>query len=270
MKKILVGLVAVVFASSSGAQEAPTDNRYDVVGKIFQPFWSVLLAGGEGRDKAASLQIVMREVTGRLPKEFEGGTLDAAIQFPDKVKLIAPVLGERMTVCRSGDKVWAVPGAKIEYLLKQFAGKLPPPTEKANTPLFLPITAQQAVFLPALFVMEEEKIFEELNGEQTRVLSGGLMPELAKAAKAEDFRASVWVASGYLPRQIKVVQKDFTATVGIENLVFAPALAPSVWAPPEGETDVYWTTPDVLEQLLFVLMNSVQSKEGEEPWMKVR
>ncbi len=270
MKALLTCLTIVLISSSLRAQEPPTENRYDIIGKVFAPFWSVLLAGGEGRDKAASLKIVMREVTGRLPKEFEGATLDAAVQFPDKVKLVAPVLGERMTVCRNGDEVWAVPGAKIEYLLKQFADVLPRPTEKANTPLFLPITAQQAVFLPALFVMEDGKVFEDLNGESTRVLSGGLMPELAKAAKAEDFRASIWVAAGYYPRQIKVVQKSFTATVGIEDLKFAPALPRTVWEPAPGETDVYRTTPDVLEQLLFVLMNSVQSQEGEEPWMKVR
>ncbi len=250
--------------------EAPTENRYDVVAKVFQPFWTVLLAGGEGRDRAMALKIVMSEVTGRLPKEFEGATLDAAAQFPDKVKLVAPVLGERMTVCRNGDEVWATPGAKIEYLLKQFAGKLPKPTEKKNTPLFLPITAQQAIFLPALFVMEEAVTIEDLDGEPTRVLSGGLMPELAKAAKAEDFRASMWIGDGYVPRQIKVVQKTFTATVKIEDLQFAPGFQAVVWNPPAGETDVYRTTPEVLEQLLFVLMNSVQSKEGEEPWMKLQ
>ncbi len=261
----------VVFGSLGFLRaEAPTENRYDVVAKIFQPFWSVLLAGGEGQDRAMALKIVMSEVTGRLPKEFEGATLDAAAQFPDKVKLTAPVLGERMTVCRNGDEVWAVPGAKIEYLLKQFAGKLPKPTEKKNTPLFLPISAQQAVFLPALFVMEEGVLIEDLDGEPTRVLSGGLMPELAKAAKAEDFRASIWVADGYVPRQIKVVQKTFTATVKIKDLQFAPGFQSVVWNPPVGETDVYKTTPEVLEQLLFVLMNSVQSKEGEEPWMKLQ
>ncbi len=270
MKTLFVCLAAFLIFAPLRAQEAPTENRYDIIGKVFQPFWSVLLAGGEGRDKAASMEIVMRKVTGRLPKEFEGATLKAGVQFPDKVKLIAPVLGETMTVCRNGDEVWATPGAKIEFLLKQFEGKLPRPTEKANTPLFLPISAQQAIFLPALFVLEEGQVIEDLNGEQTRVLSGGLMPELAKAAKAEDFRASIWVAAGYLPRQIEVVQKDFTATVEINKLQFAPALKPSVWEPEPDQTDVYKTTPDVLEQLLFVLMNSMQSKEGEQPWMNVR
>ena len=59
-----------------------------------------------------------------------GASLQAAVQFPDKVKLQAPVLGEEITVCRNGDKVWAYPGAKVEFLLKRFKGKGPPPTKK--------------------------------------------------------------------------------------------------------------------------------------------
>jgi hypothetical protein len=223
----------------------------------------VLLAGGQGENKAVSFHMVMKDVTGRLPKQFNGATLDAAVQFPNKVKLTAPVLGEQVTVCRNGQDVWAVPGEKMEYLLKQFAHALPKPTKKNDTPLFIPITAQQAVFLPAVFVFDEGKQFDELNGEQTRVITGGLMQELGKATKAEDFRAAIWVAAGYVPRQIKITRRDFTATVVIEDLKFAPKLQGKTWQPPEGATNVYHTTPDVLEQLLFVVMNSVNLKQGD-------
>lgn len=239
------------------AAEAPADNRFDIIFKVFKPFFSVLLVGGKQGDRAASLRLIMRDVTGRLPAQFRGATLEAAVQFPDKLKLQAPVLGEQITVCRNGNEVWATPGEKVEYLLKQFAGKLPKPRKSTNTPLFLPITAQQAIFLPALFVLDEGKTYEDINGEPTRVISGSLMPELATATKAEDFRATMWVAAGYLPRQIKVTRRDFTATVGIEELTFAPSLPPATWLPPAGTQDIYRTTPEVLEQLLFVVMNSV-------------
>jgi outer membrane lipoprotein-sorting protein len=258
--------VLLVFATSAVAQETPapagppSENRYDIVWKMLKPFFSVLLEGGQSPDKAASFHMTMTEVTGRLPKDFNGATLDAAVQFPNKVKLTAPVLGEQVTVCRNGNDVWAVPGEKIEYLLKQFAGKLPAPTKKKDTPLFIPITAQQAVFLPALFTFEEGKQFEDLNGEKTRVITGGLMPELGKVTKAEDFRATMWVAEGYIPRQIKITRRDFTATVTIEDLKFQPKLPGKTWLPPEGATNVYHTTPEVLEQLLFVVMNSVNLK----------
>lgn len=258
---LLVGLLAgsplPLRAQSAPPESAPSENRYDIVGKVFRPFFGVLLVGGKEADRAASMRLVMKDVTGRLPKEFAGATLQAAVQFPDKVKLSAPVLGEEITVCRNGDEVWATPGEKVEFLLKQFAGKLPKPTKKTNTPLFLPITAQQAIFLPALFVLDDGKTYEDLNGEPTRVISGGLMPELAKATKAEDFRAALWVAPGYLPRQVRVTRRDFNATVAIEDLTFAPKLPASTWQPPADATDIYRTTPEVLEQLLFVIMNSL-------------
>jgi hypothetical protein len=255
---LLVLVSATAFAQQP--QGAPAENRYDIVAKVLSPFFSVLLAGGESENKAASFRMVMTEVTGRLPKEFHGATLEAAVQFPNKVKLSAPVLGEQVTVCRNGREVWAVPGEKMEFLLQQFAGKLPAPSKKTDTPIFLPITAQQAVFLPALFVFDEGKQFEDLGGEPTRVISGGLMPELAKAVKGEDFRVTLWVAAGHVPKQVKITRRDFTATVTIEDLKFAPKLPGKTWQPPEGVTNVYRTTPEVLEQLLFVVMNSVNLK----------
>jgi outer membrane lipoprotein-sorting protein len=263
MKRALAVLALLATSGSLFAQSGPpAENRYDIVAKVFRPFFSVLLAGGQDPDKAMSFRMVMTEVTGRLPKEFKGATLEAAVQFPNKVKLSAPVLGEQVTVCRNGQQVWAVPGEKIEYLLKQFSGDLPKPTKKTNTPLFLPVTAQQAVFLPALFVIADDgKRFEDLDGEPTRVISGTLMPELAKATKAEDFKAELWVAAGYVPRQIKITRRDFTATIAIKDLQFAPKLPGKTWQPPVGVTDIYRTTPDVLEQLLFVVMNSVNKQK---------
>ena len=163
-----------------------------------------------------------------------GASLQAAVQFPDKVKLQAPVLGEEITVCRNGDNVWAYPGAKVEFLLKRFKGK-PPPTKK-KTPLYLPITPQQAIFLPALFTVARADVAEvqTFNGEDCRVITAGLMPELARSAKAEGFRARMWVAPGYFPRRMEITQPDFVAVTDIKDLKFSPSLPASTWQPPTG------------------------------------
>lgn len=244
----------------------PSTNPYDVIGNVFAPFWSVLLAATDSPNKACTMTLVMSEVSGRLPKEMEGAILKAAVQFPDKVKLTAPVMGENITVCRNGDAVWAVPGAKVEFLLKQFDAK-PPPTRKTKTPLYLPITAQQAIFLPALFTIVKPDVAEvqELNGEECRVITAGLMPELAKAVKAEGFRAQMWVAPGYIPRRIAVTQPDFTAVVDIKDLRFGPALVPATWEPPAGVTDIYRSNADMLDAVLFVVMNSLERKDFALP-----
>jgi hypothetical protein len=252
-------------------QDPPRDTPYDVIGRVFAPFWSVLLAATDNPNKACTMTIIMRDVTGRLPKEMSGATLKAAVQFPDKVKLTAPVLGENITVCRNGDDVWATPGAKVEYLLKQFKSK-PAPTRKSKTPIYLPITAQQAIFLPALFTVLNADVadVQELDGVDCRVITAGLMPDLAKAAKAEGFRAQMWVAPGYIPRRIAITQPDFTATVEIPELKFGKALVPATWEPPAGVTDVYHTNADMLDAVLFVVMNSLQMKEGDAPWQHAK
>jgi outer membrane lipoprotein-sorting protein len=264
-------LLAVSLSIAQAQQTPPRDNPYDVIGKVFSPFWSVLLADTKNPNKACSMTIEMTEVTGRLPKQMTGAALEAAVQFPDKVKLTAPVLGEQITVCRNGDKVWAYPGAKVEFLLNRFKGK-PRPTKKNNTPIYLPITPQQAIFLPALFTVAKADIAEiqPLNGEDCRVITAGLMPELARASKAEGFRAKLWVAPGYFPRRVEIKQPDFTAVTDIKNLKFSPSLPASTWEPPAGETDIYWTNSDMLDAVLFVVMNSLKMNENDQPWLLSR
>ncbi len=268
-----LAVFALFGAPSARAEQTapPRDNPYDVIGKVFAPFWSVLLAATKSPNQACTMTIEITEVSGRLPKQMAGAQLKAAVEFPDKVKLTAPVLGENITVCRNGDTVWAIPGAKVEFLLSQFKVK-PPPTRKTKTPLYLPITAQQAIFLPALFTIIKADVAEvnTLNGEECRVITAGLMPELAKAAKAEGFRAQLWVAPGYLPRRIVVTQPDFTATVDIKDLRFGPSLVPATWEPPAGMTDIYRTDADMLDAVLFVVMNSLKMKEGDAPWQQTK
>ena len=264
-------IVALDVPIARAQQAPPRDNPYDVIGKVFSPFWSVLLADTKSPNKACTMRIEMAEVSGRLPKQMTGASLQAAVQFPDKVKLQAPVLGETITVCRDGDKVWAYPGAKVEFLLQRFKGK-PPPTKKKNTPLYLPITPQQAIFLPALFTVARADVaeVESLNGEECRVITAGLMPELAKSAKAEGFRARMWVAPGYFPRRVEIKQPDFVAITDIKDLTFSPSLPASTWQPPTDVTDIYWTNSDMLDAVLFVVMNSLKMKESDQPWLQTK
>ena len=269
---LLTGVLALSATLAQAQQAPPRDNPYDVIGKVFSPFWTVLLQDNKNAaNRACTMTIVMTEVSGRLPKQMAGATLRAAVQFPDKVKLEAPVMGEDVTVCRNGENVWATPGAKVEFLLRQFKAK-PPPTRKSNTPLYLPITATQAIFLPALFTVERADVaeVETINGEDCRVITAGLMPQLAKAAKAEGFRARMWVAAGYAPRRFEITQPDFTATVEIRDLKFSPSLPASTWQPPAGVTDIYKTNADMLDAVLFVVMNSLKMNESDAPWQKAQ
>ena len=94
------------------------------------------------------------------------------------------------------------------------------------------------------------------------------MPELARSAKAEGFRAKMWVAPGYVPRRIEITQPDFVAVTDIKDLRFSPSLPASTWQPPADVTDIYWTDSDMLDSVLFVVMNSLKMKEGDQPWLR--
>lgn len=268
--------LALLAAPLAPAQDAapsgpPRSNPYDVIGRVISPFMAVLLSDTRSPNKACTMTIKLTEVTGRLPKQMAGAELKAAVEAPDKVRLMAPVMGEVITVCRNGDKVWATPGAKVEFLLSQFKMK-PPPTRKSKTPLYLPITAQQAFLLPAIFTIHNADKAEvvDLNGEEVRVITAGLMPELARATKADGFRAEMFVAAGYVPRRFVITQQDFTATADITDLRFGKQLEPATWQPPAGVTDIYWTDADMLDAVLFVVMNSLKMNESDAPWQKAQ
>lgn len=255
---------------------APRDNPYDVLGRVFAPFWGVLIRGGREthqENRALTMTLRMTAVSGRLSKDFQGAVLHAWVQFPDKLKLEAPVLGEEFTVCRNGDLVWATPGQKVEFLLSKFSKVghgLPKDLPIPKTPLPLPLTEQQAAFLPALpalFTIKNPDVAEiaPLHGEDNRLITAGVMPELAKAIEAEDFVARLWVAAGYIPRRVEIARRDFACTVDITELTFTPNLPKSTWEIPAGITDVYRTNAHKMEAVLFVIMNSLQAKRGLVP-----
>lgn len=255
-------ICAVMLASVpwqvSAAPQPSREKPYDVIAKMFRPLLGVLLIEGNGPNRAATLTLELSDVSGRLPTAMEGATLKAAIEFPDKVRLEAPVMGKQVVVCRDGDRVWATPGPEIDFLVSRFR-VVPKSNLRLDTPIFLPFSSKQAIFLPTLFAVKRSDVAEvdELNGEMCRVITAGLMPELARATDAVDFEASVWVAPGYIPRRVEVVRRDFQLTVDIKDLRYSPSLPAGTWEPP-ADVDVYRTDPSMLEGLLYAVMNSLK------------
>ncbi|NBR47367.1 hypothetical protein EBU02_00695 [bacterium] len=140
--RLLAVVILIATGHPSWAQNPPPrENPYDLIGKIFQPLWGVLLAESNGANRAATLSLEMSDVSGRLPESMKGATLLANVQFPDKVKLQAPVLGETFTVCRNGNEVWVTPGSKVKFLISSF-NVVPKKNVRLNTPISLPITPQ--------------------------------------------------------------------------------------------------------------------------------
>jgi hypothetical protein len=250
---------------------APTGNAYDVLGRVFAPFTNVLLSGGRDPNKAMAMEMRIAGVKGRLPSQFAGATLRAWVENPDKLRLEAPVFGEKFIVTRNGGEVWAIPGDKVEFLLAQFKKK-PPPSPKTNTPLAVPITAQQAIFLVALFDVENRQVAEvdEIDGLPVRVLTAGLQPDLAQAAQADDFRASLWIDGQYRPRRVEIFRRDFSTLVELPVIQFVPTLPLGTWEPPVNATNIYRTSAEDLEAVLYVVVNSLHTDSNDTPWLYER
>lgn len=233
---------------------------------MITPMAAVLLGGSESVDRALTLRATVDQVAGRLPQAIKGATFTAKIQYPGRIRVEAPVMGETLTVCRDGNQVWAVPGAKIQFLLSQFKQK-PHLQQKNSSPLQLPFTAQQAVLLPALFQLDQSQEIADVGGSSCRIISGGLIPEVAKGANAEDFSAKLWICSEYTPKRIDIRRSDFAMSFLIGELSYAPGFPVSTWQPPAGAKDVYRCDAAQLEQLLYVLMNSLQMGAQDKPWL---
>jgi len=245
---------------------APSENRYDVLSKMIAPMAEVLLGGKQASNRALTLKATVGQVAGRLPQGIQGASFTLKLQYPGCVLLQAPVLGESVTVCRCGDNVWAIPGSKVQFLLSQFQHK-PRPQNTGVAPLQLPFTAQQAVLLPALFQLENLSDVAEVGGALCRVISGGLMPEIGKATRAEDFSAKLWVCSDYTPKRIDIRRSDFAMSFQINELSYDPVFPVSTWQPPKGATDIYRCDAAHLEEILYVVMNSLQMTASDKPWL---
>lgn len=253
-------------SATPSSEPAPSGNRYDILSRMITPLAGVLLGGKQSADRALTLRATVGQVAGRLPGAIRGASFTVRVQYPGRIRVDAPVLGSTFTVCRDGNAVWAVPGEKIRYLLGQFRHK-PLSHPKNGAPLALPITAEQAVLLPALFQLEDSEGVAEISGTSCRVISGGLMPELAKASGAEDFSAKLWISPDYTPRRVDIRRSDFAMSFLVEELSYAPSLPASTWTPPPGTKDVYRCGAAELEQLLYVVMNSLQMSSGDQPWL---
>lgn len=253
-------------AAATSSAPAPSGNRYDVLSRMITPMAGVLLGGSQSQERALTLRATVGQVAGRLPQAIQGASFKAQIQYPGRIRVEAPVLGETLTVCRDGNEVWAVPGSKIQFLLGQFKQK-PRPQQNNGAPIPLPFTAQQAVLLPALFQLDRAADLADIGGSSCRVIAGGLMPEIAKAAKAEDFSAKLWICSEYTPKRIDIRRSDFAMSFLIEELTYGTEFPAATWQPPAGATDVYKCDAAQLEQLLYVLMNSLQMSAEDKPWL---
>lgn len=249
-------LRVVLFTTLCAQPGHAADNRYDLLGQMLLPFVNVFAKATTNPNRAVQLTARLEQMTG-VPPTLIGSKAELALEYPDKVRLRAPVLGEDVTICRHGQEVWAYPASKLQPLIEAAAAakKLPKLDKKFRLePFALPIPEKQLVFLPVLFQVNEIGA-EPLDGENCRVLDLFLMPELAKSLKAKDWASRVWARPNAKPARLSVAKGDWNVVVRVEQLEFSPTLPASTWEPtPEQAADVLQLDAPRYQQLLESLV----------------
>jgi hypothetical protein len=229
--KIIRTLLAAALLATAPARAE--EHRYDVVSKLLAPFIGVLASDSKSPERALTLTAHLERLTG-APPELAGTVAELALQYPDRVRVHGPILGEDLTVGRSGQRVWAAPGAKVQALLDLAIAqkKLPKADPAAQLgPLQLPLPAKQLVFLPALLVVKDAGV-ESVDGESCRVLDLALMPELEKSLRDKGWAARVWVRADYRPARLVLTRPGWELAVKFDRVEFAPRLPEATWTPP--------------------------------------
>src|SRR4051812_22262476 len=138
----LCAALLVLFLPAARARE----NAYDVVGKVLAPYTQVIAGSTKTKNRAITMQLKIEDAG--------GGDVDFAVQMPDRLRVTAPLAGEKITVCRDGQKIWAYPGSRLQAMLGDpaVAKALPEADRKFKlAPFELPMPEKQLAFLPVLF-----------------------------------------------------------------------------------------------------------------------
>jgi len=245
-------LLTALLATSAQAEE----NRYDLLGRMLLPFVSVFARTTTSPNRALSFNVRLEQMTD-LPADLADSHAELALEYPDKLRLHGPVLGEDVTICRRGQELWAFPGSKIEALLSAAAEakKLPRLNPKFKLePFTLPLPEKDLVFLPALFQIKDIGS-EPVDGEPCRVMDLFLMPELMRSLKAQGWAARVWISKDAKPVRISVAKPGWMIVVRIDHVEFAPKLPDRTWEPTtEQSADVMKLDPAKYQQLLGTLV----------------
>jgi len=227
----IAGSLAAFFLAAAPAQAAEGE-IYDVFAKALAPVASSVFGGAAGQPGAMVVECSVGEAAGRLAAA-RGMKLRLAVQAPDHLRVDLAYNGMVLTACRAGKELWAAPAEPMRSLARQAGLEVDRPAPDAVSPPLLPLALdpQMLVFLPVVFDVQDLGT-ADIAGAPHRGMKFGLMPELKKSIKAEDFDARAWINGDYQPRRVTVAGEDYSLEVEVDKMNFAPRLPASAWEPP--------------------------------------
>ena len=226
----IAGWLAALFLAAQPGQAAEGE-IYDVFAKALAPVASSVFGGAAGQPGAMVVECSVGEAGGRLAAA-RGMKLRLAVQAPEHLRVDLAYNGTVLTACRAGRELWATPAEPMRALARR-AGLDVDRTEPdaAPSPLIpLALDPQMLVFLPVVFDVQDLGT-SEIAGAPHRGMKFGLMPELKKSVKAEDFDARAWVDPDYQPRRVSVQGTDYSLEIEVDKISFAAKLPAGAWEP---------------------------------------
>ncbi len=205
---------------------------YDIFAKALAPFASSIFGGGNGQPGAMVAECLVTDGSGPLAAA-KGTRFRIAVQAPDRMRVDVVRDGGKLTACRDGKELWAVPGAPMRALAQAAGFDLDKSGPDASSPPLIPIAldAQMLAFLPVVF---DVKDLGTEGDPPKRILEFGLLDELRQAIKAEEFTGRAWIGDDYKPSRLVITTPDYSLDIAVEKLGFAEQLAPAAWQPDDG------------------------------------
>lgn len=231
--KIAAWMGALFLAVPSG--RAAEGQIYDVFAKALAPIASSVFGGAAGQPGAMVVECSVGEATGRLAAA-RGMKMRLAVQAPDHLRVDLAYNGMVLTACRAGKELWATPAAPMRSLAQAAGIDVEKNTPDSTSPPLIPLALdpQMLVFLPVVFDVKDLGS-QDIGDRPHRGMQFGLMPELKKSIKAEDFDARAWINGEYQPRRVTVEGADYSLQVEVDKINFAPQLPRTAWEPSENQ-----------------------------------
>ena len=225
--KILAAVTAILNVSTLHADDG---QPYDVFAKALAPIASAVFGATAGQPGALVAECQVAEATGPLAPA-RGTRFRLALQAPDRMRVDVIRTNEKLTACRNGTELWAVPAESMRTLAQAAGLPTSPATDSAATPLVpLALNPQMLAFLPAVF---DVKDLGMENGH--RILQFGLLPEIQQSIQAEAFTGRAWIGDDYRPARIVIDGPGFSLDIRIDKLGYAEQLAATAWQPDAGQ-----------------------------------
>ncbi len=225
--KILAVAAAIFLGAPLRAAEGPI---YDIFAKALAPFASAIFGAAENQPGALVAECQVADATGAL-SPARGTRFRLALQAPDRMRVDVVRPNEKLTACRNGNELWAVPADPMRALA-QAAGLPASATPDSTSPPLVPLALnpQMLAFLPIIF---DVKDLGTENGQ--RILQFALLPEIRQSIQAEAFTGRAWVGDDYRPARIVIEGPGYSLDIRIDKLDFADRLAATAWQPDDGQ-----------------------------------